>query len=409
MKVALLNTLYHPYRIGGAERSVQLLAEGLVARGHKVVVITLDQPETPAKKETINGVDVYRVPLHNNYWPFADSYRKPSIVRRALWHCRDRYNKAMARQVEAILERERPELLHTHNVTGFSVAVWNVAKSLALPVVHTIRDYSLLCPRNAYRKGRNCSKACLSCLPFLVPKRKASVAVDVVVGISRFVLERHLEWGFFPHSKRAVVYNPVGPTSCAESRFHGQEEGPLRIGFLGALAPHKGIEDLLRAVEEVNGQFPLRVLIAGKGERTYEVKLRERAKDLPVEFLGYVPAAELFSQIDILAVPSRWHEPFGRIILEAYSNAIPVIASSRGGIPEIVDEGRTGWLYNPDDSKSLAHTLGKVYKQRNKLREMGIYARNKSLAFTVEAHVKQYLEIYRMAAAGGRNATFCNN
>jgi len=90
MKVALLNTLYHPYRIGGAERSVQLLAEGLVARGHKVVVITLDQPETPAKKETINGVDVYRVPLHNNYWPFADSYRKPSIVRRALWHCRDR-------------------------------------------------------------------------------------------------------------------------------------------------------------------------------------------------------------------------------------------------------------------------------------------------------------------------------
>ena len=207
MKVVLLNTLYHPYRVGGAERSVRLLAEGLAAQGHKVVLVTLDKPGTSAKKETINGVEVYRVPLHNNYWPFTNNRHKPFVVRRALWHYRDRYNKAMARLVKTILEGERPDLLHTHNVTGFSVAVWDVAKSLGLPVVHTVRDYSLLCPRNAYRKGRNCSRPCLSCLPFLIPKRKASVVVDVVVGNSRFTLKRHLEWGFFP----CLLYTSPSP------------------------------------------------------------------------------------------------------------------------------------------------------------------------------------------------------
>lgn len=401
MKVALLNTLYHPYRIGGAERSVQILAEGLAAQGHEVVVITLAKPDEAATKETINKVKVYRVPLCNSYWPFTNNRHKPFIVRRALWHYRDRYNKTMGRLVKAILEKEKPNLLHTHNITGFSVAVWDMAKSLGLPVVHTIRDYSLLCPRNAYKNGKNCLKPCLSCGLYLIPKREVSAMVDVVIGVSHFTLKRHLEWGFFPHSKKAVIYNPVAPGSRSQPRINTPKEGLLRVGFLGRLVPHKGVDDLLEAVEQVSGEFPLRVLIAGRGERTYEMKLRERARNLPVDFLGYVPATALFSQIDILVVPSRWHEPFPRVILEAYFNGVPVIASARGGIPEIVDEGRTGWLYNPDEPGGLARMLAKAYEQRNELREMGSRARKKSLAFTAETHVKQYVEIYWMAMAGG--------
>jgi len=76
--------------------------------------------------------------------------------------------------------------------------------------------------------------------------------------------------------------------------------------------------------------------------------LRKRAEGLPVEFLGYVKPEELFRLIHCLVVSSRWHEPFGRVIIETFACAIPVIASNRGGIPEIVDEGQTGWLYDPD-------------------------------------------------------------
>jgi glycosyltransferase involved in cell wall biosynthesis len=70
MKIALLNTLYAPYQSGGAERSVQILAEGLCRRGLSVSVITLGEPHLEARS-VINGVTVYRLPLENWYWPFA--------------------------------------------------------------------------------------------------------------------------------------------------------------------------------------------------------------------------------------------------------------------------------------------------------------------------------------------------
>lgn len=395
MKIALLNSFYHPYNVGGAERSLQILAEALATQGHQVVVICLSEPKAGARKEEINGVQVYRVPLQNNYWPLANKYRRPSTVRRIFWHYRDRYNKAMARLVQTILRKEKPDLLHTHNITGFSVAIWHTARLLGLPVIHTLRDYSLLCPRNAYRNGRNCHKICATCWYFSIPKRKASSEVDLVVGVSKFTLKRHLEWGFFTRSEKEVVYNPVSFVLGAAPRSEAREAGPFRIGFLGRLAQLKGIEDLFEAVQQVSEQIPLRVLVAGRGEESYEAKLRKRAQGLPVEFLGYVEADAFLNQIDILVVPSRWHEPSPRVILEAYSNGIPVVASTRGGIPELVDEGQTGWLYDPDKPGALACALLEAYRHRDELRHMGMRGYKKSLAFTVEAHVKQYLELYQ--------------
>jgi len=400
MKIALLNTLYYPYHVGGAERSVQLLAEGLLEKGHDVTVITLGKPREFPRRETVNGVRVYRIPLQNSYWPFDDEQGKPNLLRRALWHYRDRYNRGMEQLVKVILEEEKPALLHTHNLTGFSASVWSVAKSLRLPLVHTVRDYSLICPRSMYKNDRNCAKPCRICWGYSRIKQQASVIVDTAVGVSRFVLERHLAFGFFSKAHSAVVYNPV-PISANTSLDTFTERGSnFRLGYLGRLAPNKGITDLLSAIESLAGTLPVELIIAGRGEKRYEEMLRRRAEKLPVTFLGYVPPENLFHQIDALVVPSRWHEPFSRVVVEAFAHGVPVIAAARGGIPEIVDDGRNGWLYDPDEPGGLVRLLVKASEERVRLYEMRRCACERVRGFSVEANVAQYLKVYNSLLGG---------
>lgn len=398
MKVVLLNTLYHPHRVGGAERSVQLLAEGLLKQGREVVVVTLCKPGASPNQEIINGVRVYRLPLQNSYWPFEYGHSKPNILRRALWHYRDRYNQVMGQGVKEILKREKPILLHTHNITGFSVAVWDVAKSLDIPIIHTIRDYSLLCPRGMYRRGRNCVKPCKICWAYSKIKQKASALVDIAVGVSRFTLERHLTYGFFPNATRAVVHNPV-PLPLEELiRNRDNRRAELRFGYLGGLAPHKGVEDLLNALRKLKDEGFIKLLIAGRGVKKYEEALRKLTENLPVTFLGFVPPETLFNQIDVLVVPSRWHEPFGRVVLEAFSFGVPVIASDHGGIPEVVEKGITGWLYDPDDPESLKQALMNVFQKWDQLQEMRYQARRKAETFSIDVHIRQYVNLYDKVA-----------
>ena len=105
MRVVIVNTLYPPFAVGGAERSVCLLAEALVRAGDLVSVISLH----PGSEETVaslNGVRVYRLPMDNRYWPFGRG-KKPCSVARLLWHVGDAWNRKAAKRVGRILDQER--------------------------------------------------------------------------------------------------------------------------------------------------------------------------------------------------------------------------------------------------------------------------------------------------------------
>lgn len=103
MKIVILNTLYHPYKIGGAEVSVQLLAESLADTGHSVSVISLH--EAAECIDHLNGVTLYRLPLRNLYWPFSGN---PSRPRRLLWHLLDIYNPLARADVSRLLKQISP-------------------------------------------------------------------------------------------------------------------------------------------------------------------------------------------------------------------------------------------------------------------------------------------------------------
>ncbi|HIE0173615.1 TPA: glycosyltransferase [Serratia marcescens] len=127
MKIALINTLYAPYKIGGAEVSVQLLAESLQRAGHEVGVFCLHEFDE-IKYDTLNGVHIAYLPLKNMYWPFQAS--SASKLKKAVWHLLDSYNPFMARAMRKELRKFSPDVVHTNNLSGFSVAAWRVAKKL---------------------------------------------------------------------------------------------------------------------------------------------------------------------------------------------------------------------------------------------------------------------------------------
>ncbi len=390
----MVNTLYYPYQVGGAEKVVQLLAEGLLQAGQDVFVISLNKPPELLKQEIVNGVRVYRIPLQNIYWPFDNSRRKPNAILRAFWHCLDIYNKPMKDTVYEILQIEQPDVVHTHNLVGFSVATWSAVKALRFPLLHTLHDHSLICIRTTmYKKGQNCFVPCGVCNLFSKIKRISSRKVDLVVGVSQYILRKHMELNFFPQSDYDFIYNAVSKMSEVLSNKL-KDEGNFCIGFLGRLDPSKGVEDVIQVVRKLRKELPVKLFIAGTGDKEYERMLREKAKGLPVEFLGHVAPEDLFRSIHCLVVPSRCHESFGLVIIESYAFGIPVIGAARGGIPEIIDEGKTGWLYDPDIPGDLERVIIKAFANKDEIDEIGQQGQRKAEDFTIEKYVLKYLACY---------------
>ena len=138
--------MYPPEIVGGAEVSVALLAEALAQRGHQVVVVCLHRERGFVVGER-DGVRVYRVLIDNFYWPFENNRRR-SVLRKLAWHLRDTWNQKAAHRFADILDEENPDVVHTNNLSGFSVSVWREARQRGIRIVHTLRDYSLLCKRS---------------------------------------------------------------------------------------------------------------------------------------------------------------------------------------------------------------------------------------------------------------------
>ena len=246
MKISILNSYYYPDEPGGAERSVRILAESLVGAGHEVSVICLGKER---QKTEIGGVRVARIPIRNSFLP-SEHGGDRGTLQRLVWHVRDTHNRAAAGDVAALLQQFRPDVLHTNNLSGFSVSVWNAARDLGIRVVHTTRDFYLLCPRSTMMRGNSvCDSPCRSCVPFVWHRRSATPKVDHLVGISQFMVDLHRRNGYFPDVPASVIYNPYDRPGEVESL--PSEHAGCVLGYLGRLAPSKGVEMLIDAFAKV--------------------------------------------------------------------------------------------------------------------------------------------------------------
>ena len=399
MRVCFVNSLYAPNELGGAEYTVRYLAEGLVQRGHDVSVVSL-APDGRQSSAALNGVRTHYLPNANIYWPFWAERDRPAAWKRSLWHLIEAYNPVMVRRIGRVLAQERPDVVSCHNMQGFSVGPWLAARRLRLPVVQTLHDYFLACPgATMFSGGANCTGNCGACRAFTAPRRLLSNIPAAVTGVSKRTLMRLQECGFFRKvHDTSVIFGSNAAEPAAAARADLAPGAPLRLGFLGRIEPIKGLEVALRALSSLPPGLAS-LAIGGRCSDEQRAALLGIAGGADVRFLGHVDPARFFPEIDALVVPSVWEEPLGRVIHEAMAFGVPSIASRIGGIPEIVEDDVTGYLFEAGDATALAALIHRLTDEGLPAARLAVSCRRRSAAFRPEVIFDRYFDAFARAAA----------
>ncbi|SDU24245.1 Glycosyltransferase involved in cell wall bisynthesis [Polaribacter sp. Hel1_33_78] len=382
MKIAIINTLYAPNKVGGAEKSVQALAENFSALGNDIIVICLGKEDVSYK---LNGVTIYTVKIKNDYWPF-DTANKSSFEK-LKWHLKDASNNKYNDFLHNLFLSYKPDVLFTNNISGFSTKVWRTASNLNIKIVHTLRDYYLQCPKTTKFKGNlNCLTLCNDCKLLSLPKKKDSSKINYLIGISNYILNDHIDKGYFNGVENEVIFNGF---EIPEKKIP-EKKNTNTFGFIGQVNESKGIELILESFSKISSSS-WRFLIAGAVDEKYLKQLNKINSSVQIEYLGYMDSSKFFEMIDVLIVPSLWNEPFGRVVLESIINKKPVIASDKGGIPEILSNNKQ-FIFSPKVNE-LTVLLEKIIANSNFLDEFKF--ENKYLEkFTIKNTVQKYLEVF---------------
>jgi glycosyltransferase involved in cell wall biosynthesis len=254
-----------------------------------------------------------------------------------------------------------------------SPSIFYACQKAGTKVVMSVRNYRLICPnaqmyvngnvcndcvgktvptqairKKCYRKSAVTSSAVVAMLAFHNFLNTWKNKIDGYICVSEFV-KSQLLLGGFDQDKLHVKHNFV--TTDIEPSF---EDGRYYI-FAGRLSEEKGIDILLKSFKG-NGR---KLIIVGDGPLAGMVELFARENPNTV-YLGKRPLAEIYSLISkakALIFPSKWHEPFGRTIVEAFAHGTPVIASAMGGITELITDNYNGFLFNPSDEEGLSKAL----------------------------------------------------
>jgi glycosyltransferase involved in cell wall biosynthesis len=398
VRVLLVNSLLPPVTMGGAEESVLELARDLGAAGYAVTVATLGPTTGSVAEPVLPNVSIQRLATPVTDRLLGLGSRHPAS--KLSWHLREGWRPLVTSFLRAAVERARPDVVHTHSIAGFGTAAWQVHGRR--PLVHTLRDYYLLCAssRTYSDANGNCATQCRTCRLVRTPQRVVAARPDVFVGISEAVLARHRDLGYLsPDARTAVVRNqPDVPTSSPAGR--PTTAGGRAFGFIGRLEDYKGLWKALDAFRAVPGS-EYRFVVAGDGDEAALSSLRERmAADDRIVYLGRVDKRLFYAQVDVVVVPSQWHEPYGRAAGEAVQAGRQVLVSGIGGLPEAVDGSGLGHVVA--DYASVPAWTAAMTAALDKAPDG---APGRAPGPVVPSVAEQYVELYRSLLEGRPGAS----
>lgn len=410
MRICLVNT-YH-YRRGGDSTYTLDVADLLRSRGHEVVHFAMKHRYNVACPEDVFFVD------YVDYREAAESAGPLSRLRAFL---RSVYSFEARSKFAALLESTRPDIIHMQNFRRhLTISILGPAARRNIPVVYTAHDYDPVCPNSLlfaggevcevcagkryFRAlGRRCKQGSLAGTlaivleTYFVKARRYFDGIERIITPSAFARSKFIECGLDPE-RIEVIHNFIDLAAFEPS----YEAGDYAV-FFGRLAAEKGIDVLIDAASAVGD---LKVVIAGEGPLRAE--LEARRADVGggnVEFLGYMDKEDLVPLIRnsmFVVVPSVWYENFPYNVLESFALGKPVIGSDIGGIPEMVQEGRTGFLVRPHDAQTLSARMHRLAGDAALRREMGLAARARvEREFSADNHYDRLIALYEKVLGSG--------
>jgi glycosyltransferase involved in cell wall biosynthesis len=405
VRVLMVSNYFVSTFVGGAEVSLYNTALGLREAGHEVRILAINTRgnQRVDRELSVDGLAVHEV----------------NLVRQWKNRVLQTYDPGVAAAVREEITRSRPDVIHTHNLSGTSLAPYRVAAQVGVPLVATLHDHWLLCANNMLMRRDHtlCSPEtghCNQCFREYdywapIPQRRRVFRylarhVHTFVSPSQCLIDLHVLGGYERERFRLLRYGlhplprpPVGMPPFL-SRLH---VGAQTMVYVAALVISKGVEVLIRALPRLIESIPhFRLAVAGRGPAKYEEQLRSFGEH--VTMLGAVPRShivDVFAGAGLAVLPSIWYDNAPLSISESLMAGTPVLGSRIGGIPEMIIEGETGYLCepnNPDElsEMAIAHFNRPVIERRAMRRACMIYGERE---FAVARHIDQLLGIYRAA------------
>jgi len=387
MKVLLVGDMF---RYSGAEVSTLELLNALLHSGVKSILLV---PEFTNEQIRQNHVVTFKVPFtcpsssEDIYLKLGNPFFQFLFV------------KSLIQQILLF----QPDILHCTQFFG-TPATWLVSKLTGVPYISYVRDYRLVCSAEiCFKRGE--INFCGDYQRFLCLLSLTKNPIEAIYGVSIVRLMRR----FFQSSEKILVtsnflgrvikkileketvtlYNIV---TVDHKPLKQKKRDNFHILYCGRLSKTKGLQLLLDVIEETDNNLLLHIV--GKGELLETI--REHAKkSQKIIYHGFVPTRTLYNiiaNVDLVVVPSLWPEPFGRVIVESQLIGVPVIASRKGGIPEILP---THHLFNPS-KHDLLLKIEEVRKNPDKFRS------KVDIKLNPEKIVKKLLKIHKECISHNR-------
>ncbi|MBL7130475.1 MAG: glycosyltransferase family 4 protein [Candidatus Omnitrophica bacterium] len=393
---------FPPHNMAGAEIYTYNLSKELSKRNEVFVfyrISDLKKREYELDSNNSNGLEIFTL---NNTFRFCDSFEKFYK------------NDDITKQFADILDRMKPDIVHIQHLIFLSTTIINEVKRRKIPIVFTLHDYWLICPQWHFLRedfticDNNNVSQCIDCLDYQLnikktPKRiyltfrnilpdflirfskniyfswardtldcknaheriearlkhikEICQMIDIFIAPSQFLKTRFIEFGI-PEDK--IKFIPHGIDTSPFTNFRRKESNRIRFGFIGTILPAKGLDILINAFNRVkDNRAELKVygnLFPYNGFEYYPRYIKRLAKNRNIRFMGgfnHQDIAGVFSEFDVLVLPSIWNENCPLTILEAFSTKTPVIASKIGGIPALIKDKENGLLFEAGDPDGL--------------------------------------------------------
>ncbi|MBI2428145.1 MAG: glycosyltransferase [Ignavibacteriales bacterium] len=195
-------------------------------------------------------------------------------------------------------------------------------------------------------------------------------------------------------SERKIIVLPHGvAVDRLKKRTAKRFKKPMKIGFIGQIAHHKGVHLIFEALQSIERTKEYEFHLFGDArttdEQRYFKKIKERFHSVPFDHHGFVPHEKIrtaYEQVDVVIVPSLAYEAFCLVVHEAFACSKPVIVARSGAMPELVDHGKNGLIVERNDSRSLANAIRLLLDAPSRLNEMrsNIPAVKTFVEYTVE-------------------------
>jgi len=411
----------------GSEVYTQTLCHGLADR-HEVHVFTREEdsfaPDARLRHE--RDADDPRITLHIVNNPRnKDRYRDVGVDQR----------------FAEVLEHVRPDVVHVGHLNHLSTSLLVQAATREIPIIHTLHDYWMMCPRGQFmqmfpddpenlwaacdgQEDRKCAERCyaryfsgapderemdLNYWSGWVERRMRHIRemvelVDLFIAPARYLHDRYRDAFGLPEHK--LVYLDYGfDLSRLRGRIRTPGE-PFTFGYIGTHIPAKGIHDLIRAFGNVRGLPALRIWGRHRGQDTKA--LMEIAHSLPdgaadrvewqPEYRNQDIIHDVFNRVDAIVVPSVWAENSPLVIHEAQQARVPVVTADVGGMAEYVHHEVNGLLFEHRSQRSLTTQMQRFVDEPDLARRLGKrgYIGNSSGDVpAIEDHVRQIENLYQ--------------